>query len=767
MIRITRYSLPLLLALTIASYAQQPDPSTLTLERIFSSKEFTSQPFDDEHWLEKGAAYAMVEPSPSVKDGKDIVRYETGSGRRTILVSAGDLIPSGETKPLDIDEFEWSADGTKLLIFTNSVKVWRVNTRGDYWVLTLTGSSKKLQKLGGDAKPSTLMFAAISPDGKQAAYVRENNLYAERLEDSPQDKKITQLTHDGSRTIINGTSDWVYEEEFDLRIGWHWSPDSRSIAYWQFNTEGIREFDLINNTDSLYPVIKPVQYPKAGQPNSAVRIGVVSADGGEPRWLEPVGDPRNSYIPFMDWAGNSEEIVLQHVSRKQNRFEVMLVDARTGRARTVLTEEDEAWIDFRTNDFHWLEGGKAFTWTSEHEGWRQAYVVSRDGKSRRLVTPRGVDVISIDGVDEKGGWLYYTASPENATQRYLFRARLDGSGKAERVTPAAQAGSHIYRVSPDAAWAFHIYSRFDTPQRIELVRLPAHSVARVVLDNAEVSAKLERIRRKPPEFFRVDVGNGVQLDGWMIKPPDFDQSKRYPVLFFVYGEPMGQMVVDRWGEPTYLWHAMLAQQGYIVICVDNRGTPSPRGRAWRKVIYRKIGVIASEDQAGAVRAIAKWPFVDASRIGIWGWSGGGSMTLNMMFRYPDLYRMGMAVAPVTDLHYYDTIYEERYMGLPQENEEDYKRSSPITFAGQLKGRLLLVHGTGDDNVNYQNTEALINALVAANKAFTLMSYPNRTHSISEGEGTTRHLFELLTRYLHENLPAGPGGGDSVRMSSSR
>jgi dipeptidyl-peptidase 4 len=277
-----------------------------------------------------------------------------------------------------------------------------------------------------------------------------------------------------------------------------------------------------------------------------------------------------------------------------------------------------------------------------------------------------------------------------------------------------------------------------------------------LIDNHEIEERLAKLKSTPSEFFRVDIGGGVQLDGWMIKPPAFDPQKRYPVLFTVYGEPWGQTVLDAWGGGN-LWHRMLAQEGYIVMSVDNRGTPAPRGRAWRKIIYRKMGIVNSEDQAKAVRAIIKWPFVDSSRIGIWGWSGGGSSTLNAMFRYPDLYQVGLSVAPVPDIRYYDTIYQERYCGLPQDHPGEYKQSSPVTFASQLKGHLLVVHGTGDDNVHYQGTEELINALVAANKSFQMMSYPNRSHGIYEGRGTTRHLYGLLTGYLNENLPAGPRG----------
>ncbi|MHC4890243.1 MAG: S9 family peptidase, partial [Planctomycetota bacterium] len=427
----------------------------------------------------------------------------------------------------------------------------------------------------------------------------------------------------------------------------------------------------------------------------------------------------------------------------------------TGRVRTIRTECDEAWIDIG-NDLKWLDDGKNFTWLSERDGWRHLYLVSRSGKKITPLTPEEFDVISVQSIDEEGGWVYYIASPDNPTQRYLYRVGLDGSGKAERLTPATQKGAHKYQMSPDSKWAFHTYSSFDTPPVIELIRLPQHRKVRTLEDNSELRAKMDALDKRPTEFFRIDIDDGVQLDGWCMKPPDLKPERRYPLLFYVYGEPAGQTVMDRWGGEKYLWHLMLAQQGYLVMSVDNRGTPAPRSRAWRKCIYRQIGILASADQAAAAGAIIKrWPYVDPARIGIWGWSGGGSMSLNAIFRYPNLYHTAMAIAFISNQRFYDTIYQERYMGLPADNEQGYKNGSPITFAHQLKGNLLIIHGTGDDNCHYQSCEALINELIKHNKSFSMMSYPNRSHSIKEGKNTKRHLFELLTRYLRENLPAGP------------
>ena len=760
LVTLARTSLALLIAsgmVTPPAHAQQSDSGQVTLERLFGTQDFAPEPFGPARWMADGNAYTTLEPSRKQPGGSDIISYDAATGRREVLVSSRRLVPSGDSVPLEVEDYAWAPDGRWLLVFTNSKRVWRQNTRGDYWVLEL--SQGRLWRLGGSAAPSTLMFATFSPNGDRVAYVREHNLYVESLKD----ERITQLTRDGSQTIINGTFDWVYEEELSLRNGFRWSPDGRRIAYWQLNASGVRNFDLIDDTDSLYSFVIPVQYPKAGTTNSAARVGVVSADGGPTRWLDLGGDPRNHYIARMDWAGGSDTVVVQRLDRSQHTNLVILADAATGRAHAVLTEHDSTWVDV-VDDVRWFDHGRRFTWVSERDGWRHLYAVSRDGSSVRLLTTGQFDLTNpgsafgeplVLGTDRAEKWIYYTASPDNPTQLYLFRSRLDGHGKPSRVTPPAQPGTHLYQIAPGARWALHTYAAFGTPPVTDLVRLPSHQVVRTLLPNQRQRAAVRALRRGPMEFFRVDGGDGQQLDAWMMRPPDFDPSRRYPVLFYVYGEPAGQTVLDNWDGLTYLWHLMLTQQGYIVASVDNRGTPAPRGRAWRRAIYRQIGVLASAEQAAAARAIAHRPYVDSTRIGVWGWSGGGSMTLNLLFRSPKLYRVGMSVAPVTDQRYYDTIYQERYMGLPQENPEGYRKGSPITFADQLRGDLLLVHGSGDDNVHYQNSESLVNALVAAGKPFSLMVYPNRSHCICEGNGTTAHLYGLLTRYLRQHLSAGP------------
>lgn len=746
-----RHRLPLaVLFLATSAFAQQPpaDPAKLTLDRIFASDEFRGDRVPPVKWL-AGGAYTSTQPSKAHKGASDLVRVDA-AGKVEVLVSAEKLVPPSAKEPLPVQGYEWTTDLDLVLIYTNSAKVWRQNTRGDYW--TFRRSTGKLVKLGGDAKPSTLMFAKLSPDGTRVGYVRANDLYLEPADGGP----ATKLTADGAEEVINGTFDWVYEEEFDCRDGWRWSPDGKRIAYWQLDTRGVKTFTMIDNTTASYPILKTWAYPKTGERNSACRVGVVAAIGGATTWVDVPGDTKTDYyIPRMEWAGNANELVIRRVNRLQNAIDVLLADATTGKAKVVHTDRDGAWLDVHDDAVRWVEQGAAFTWISERDGWRHLSLVSRDGSTTRKVTRGEYDAIRVLHIDEKAGTVYFLASPENPTQHYLYRTALDGSGKPERVTPADQSGWHDYQFSPDGTVAVHTVSTFGTPPRVELVSLPEHKPIRVLAGNEKLRDAVGKLTRTPAEFFRVDIGGGVALDCWLMKPANFDPAKKYPLVVHVYGEPAGQSVTDRWGGNNYLWHLMLAQMGYAVACVDNRGTPAPRGRDWRKVVYRKVGTLASEEQAAALRELLKQKaFLDPTRVGAWGWSGGGSMTLNQLFRHPDLYRTGLAVAPVPDMRLYDTIYQERYMGLPQHNGEDYKQGSPITHAAGLKGNLLLVHGTGDDNCHYQGTELLVNKLIELNKPFTLMPYPNRSHSVNEGKNTSRHLYALLTRYLTDHLPVG-------------
>ncbi len=719
------------------------------LQQIFVDHAFKLSAAPEVNWLDDGAAYTVLEKSSIVPDAQDVIRYTTASGKRELLISAQTLIPKGEKKPLSLDGYQFSKDKQRVLIFTNTKPVWRQYTRGDYWLLDL--HTKELEKLGGNGEPSSMQFAKFSPDSSSVAFVRLNNLFAQNLSNL----KVRQLTRDGSHTVINGTSDWVYEEELSVRDGFRWSPDSKLIAYWHFDSSGVKEYPLIDYTDSVYPTIKMIPYPKAGTTNSAVTIGVVDVRSGKTKWMAVPGEARDNYIARMEWAGGSRDLAIEQLNRLQNTASLLIGDVSTGRTKCIFEDRDRAWVD--VNEINAL--GDTFVWLSERDGWRHAYLVPRDGSQPALLTPGSFDVMTLVGVSEKQGAIYFTASPENATQCYLYRASSrDRSALPARLTPATQPGYHFYRMAPGGEWAVHRFSRLDDPGRVELVRVADGSSVHTFADNSDARRKTEPLLENKSEFLKVDIGNGLTLDSWMIRPKNFDASRKYPVLVEVYGEPAGQTVVDVWQGEAGLFHRAVAQDGYVIVSFDNRGTPAPKGREWRKVIYGSVGPLATEEQTRAVKALCKErPYLDADRIAVWGWSGGGTDTLNLMFRSPDVYKVGMAVAPVPDQRLYDTIYQERYMGLPQDNPDGYKRGSAINFATGLKGRLLLVHGTGDDNVHFQGSQMLINKLVQSGKQFSFMEYPNRTHGISEGEGTTIHLYTLLASFLEDNLSPAPHG----------
>ena len=703
--------------------------------------------FGPVRWLDDGSGYTTLERSEG-SGGNDIVRYDTRTAARTILVSASELKQEKSQTSVDIQDYTWSEDKTKLMIFTNTRRVWRYNTRGDYWVFDM--KSRRFSRLGKSLDPTWLMFAKFSPDGNKAGYVYRQNIYVEDLNSG----EIKQLTNDGGGTTINGTFDWVYEEELDCRDGFRWSPDSKHIAYWQLNTDGIGTFYMINNLDSLYPKLIPLSYPKAGTINPAARIGVIPSTGGETVWMKTEGDPRDNYLVRLDFAASPDELIIQQLNRLQNENKVMLGNISTGAVKMIFTETDKAWVDVQ-DDPEWLDNGKYFVWSSERGGWKQIYKVSRDGKTVLNLTPGAYDVINLLEIDQKNGYIYFIASPDNPTEKYLFRTKMDGKGRLEKLSPAEMTGHHSYQISPDTKWAIHVFSNVSTPNTIDLVSLPAHKTIRVLQNNDDLKQKFAGLKISMKEFFKVDIGDGVELYGWMIKPLNFDPSKKYPVIFKIYGEPAGSTVQNSF-EGGDLWHQFLAQQGYLIISVDGRGTAMPRGRNWRKSIYRQIGILAAEDHAKAVRKIiSDYSFVDPERIGIWGWSGGGSMTLNCMFRYPEIYKTGIAVAFVSNQKFYDSIYQERYMGLPSGNPEGYKEGSPVSHAANLKGNLLLIHGSGDDNVHYQNCEVLVNELIRQNKIFSMIEYPMRSHGIYERENTTNHLYRTMFWYWKNNLV--PGG----------
>ena len=695
------------------------------------------------NWLD-GERYSKIERNSEGKN--EIVAYSAKDNKREVIISAEKLVIPSTGKQLSVRSFTFSKDNKQVLIYTNTRRVWRYDTRGDYWVLNIEKGT--LKQLGKGRPEASMMFAKFSPDGTRVAYVSENNIFVESVAED----NIKQITTDGSDLIVNGTFDWVYEEEFNCRDGFRWSPDGKYIAYWQSDTEGTGWFDIINNVDALYPTIQRFPYPKAGTTNSAVKVGYISADGGNTTWIEIPGDPRNNYIPRMDFIPESNELFIQQMNREQNMNRVWTIKIGESVPTNIFTDKDAAWLD--TNDnIHWLKGGKYFTWVSERDGWKHLYRISRDGKSIEPITKGNFDFINEVGIDMKRGFIYFTASPDNFTQRYLYQARLFGNGEVKRLSPASQSGQHSYNMSPSGKWAVHTFSNTETPPVIDMISLPMHKTVRTITTNERALKQYQALKLNGKEFFKVRSGE-LMLDGWMIKPVNFDPAKKYPVILDIYGEPANSTVQDVWSGGS-LWHQYLANLGYIVISIDNRGANCPRGREWRKCIYGEVGTLACLDQALGVQDLARqYSFIDSKRIGVTGWSGGGSQTLNCMFRYPDVFHTGIAVAFVSDQRLYDTIYQERYMNTPQNNPEGYRKGSPITHAKGLEGNLLLIHGTGDDNVHYQSCEMLVNELIRHGKVFSQISYPMRSHSISERQGTTFHLRKSMADYWLKNLPAG-------------
>ena len=630
-------------------------------------------------WLADSSGYTVSEPVAG-KDKRVLVRYDTASGKRTVLDSP-EKEDSGKT-------------------------------------------------------------GKVSPDGQHVLYSDQGNLYVRGLRG---DRKIP-LTKNG---VDNSVS-------YSRAV---WSPDSKWIAFVQSDVSDVKLRSVLVPGDPTYPEVKEVRFARVGGTIATLRVGVVNAQGSETRYLSIPVPKEGFYLGQVSWAGNSDELLVEKLSRFRDEREFLIANVRTGAIRCIYHESDPAWVvaSYRKNaGLEWTRDGRAFIVLSEKDGWRHAYLYSRDGEEKALLTPGESDIIERAVVDEAGGWFYYYASPDNATQKYLYRVHLDGTGKPERVTPMNQPGTHDYDFSPNAKWVFHTYSTFDTPPVTELVQLPEHRFVRVLENNNELRKKMESLISQPTEFFQLDIGGGVVMDAWMIKPGDFDPSRKYPVFVYVYGEPHSQTVLDAWGRVHADYHRLIAELGYLVVSIDNPGTPAPKGAAWRRSVFGSLGPLSTEEQAAGLQELDRTrSYVDLYRVGIWGWSGGGSNTLNAMFRKPDVYHVGIAVAPKPQPHLYNAWFQEIYMQTPEVNPEGYRQSAPINFAEGLKGDLLIIHGTGETNTHLQITEGLVDRLIELGKKFDYMAYPNRDHGLREGPGTAVHLRMLITRYLIEHLPLGP------------
>ena len=732
-----------------ATSAGESSPDVLArvearLRAIYERREFAARAVRPAAWLRDGSGFMALEEAAPGSGERELVRYQAASGQRSVLISQARLVAPGSSKPLAIEDCVVSPDGTLVLLQANG----RADESGggrrivDYWMWEGTSGTLRELVAAVDRVP---LRESFSPDGQRILYVREHNLYARDL---------------SSGQTVTLTTDGVVDAVMNAGTGASWSPDGRQVVYVQSDSRAVGLRPMLDQSDPTYPKVRYRRYARVGTTIPTLRVGVVGAEGGETRWLPIAATPAGFYLGSASWAESSDEVLVEKLSRSRDARELLLVNVRAGSVARMYQETDPAWVDasYQANvGLEWIRDGRAFVLLSEKDGWRHAYVVSRDGAQEALLTPGASDVIARGKASEKGGFFYYFASPQNATQRYLFRVRLDGAGKPERVTPLDQPGTHGYDFSPDGRWAVHSYSTYDTPPVVELVELPAHRVVRVLEDNQALRATAAAWITRPIEFVKLAIGGGVEMDAWLMKPPDFDPSKKYPVFVFIYGEPHLQTVTDDWsGGGQNLFSRAIADAGYLVVSIDNRGTPAPKGAAWRRAVYGSLGPLSTEEQAAGLRELGRTrPFVDLSRVGIWGWSGGGSNTLNALFRRPDDYHVGIAVAPKPQPDLYNAWFQEIFMRTREENPEGYRRAAAIHFAEGLKGRLLIVHGTGETNTHIQITEGLVDRLIELGKRFDYMTYPNRDHGLSEGPGTSIHLRLLIARYLVEHLPPGP------------
>ncbi|KPK62478.1 MAG: hypothetical protein AMS21_07520 [Gemmatimonas sp. SG8_38_2] len=714
--------------LAVPSYAQVPE---LTVESIYRSQDFDAEQVEV-LWMEDGRYYTVVEEDDQGRT--DLYRIEIASGARQLLIRGTELMPPGADRPVRISEYAFSADNSKLLIATERETIWRRSSKAIYYVWNFATST--LTPVS--TEPGYQQYAKFSPDGSRVAFVRDNDVYVTELTGGAE----TRLTSDGGENIINGTTDWVYEEELSLVDGFRWSPDGQRIAFWRFDQSPVETFYLIDEM-TLYPELKPVRYPKAGTDNSQVRLGVVEIASGRTTWIDASTVSQDGYIARMDFATSPDEIWFQRLNRHQNTMDLVIADVRSGESRTVMTDRDNAWLSINVPT--WIKDGREFVYLSERDGFAQLYLYARDGREIRKLTTENWDVLGMYGVDEEAEVVYFTGAADGPLVRPLYSIGLDG----ERFTRiSGTRGTH--RVSFDPTFTYYVdtYSEAGVPP-VQTLRTANGDAVRTLADNAQLKRRLDALGLNLPEFTKVPFDDGLELNAWVIKPPAFDPSERYPLLMYVYGGPGSQTVTDSWGGERYLWHQLLAREGYLVASVDNRGTGA-RGVNFKKITYMHLGKYESHDQIVSARYFASLPYVDGSRIGIWGWSYGGYMAALSVFKGGDVFRAAISVAPVTHWRLYDTIYTERYMRTPEENPEGYEQGAPQTHAAELESRLLIVHGTGDDNVHPQNSYQLIELLENANKQFEFRIYPNKAHGI-RGPETRTNLFTLLTDFVLENL----------------
>lgn len=724
-----RYSFVLLFALMFfvseSSIAQQK--KTVSLEDVFKSNTFSQKSVYGINWMKDGQYYSSLQRGLT---GPKVVKINVATGEEEAVLIDGAALG------INFSSYSFNPDESKALIASEVESIYRRSSKGIFHVVDLnSGSAQKLMDGG------KIMYATLSPDNDKVAFVKDNNLFVVELASNV----VTQITQDGKwNHIINGAADWVYEEEFSMSKAFEWSPDGKKIAFIRFDETEVPEFNM-QTWGKLYPEDYRFKYPKAGEKNAEVSIHIYHLDSKETIHVN-AGEEKDIYLPRIYWTNDSNALAFIRLNRLQNQLDLFYADAKDGSSRLILQEKAETYVDLNYNDdLRFLEGNKGFIRTSEQDGFKHIYHHDNQGKLIRQITSGNWEVSRLVGIDEKNKKVYYISTEASPLERNLYVINMDGKGK-KVLTP--EKGSTSVNMSKDFKYYIANHSNAQTPLKVTLNEASGKLV-KVLEDNSELKSRLEDFQLSAKEFFRFNTIDGTSLNGYMIKPADFDESKKYPVLMYVYGGPGSQNVTNSWGGTRDFWHHHLAAEGYIVVCVDNRGTGA-RGRDFKHMTYANLGKLETEDQIAGAQFLAGMPFVDASRIGIWGWSYGGYMSSLALLMGNDVFKTAIAVAPVTTWRYYDTIYTERYLQTPQLNAAGYDDYSPITHVNKLKGNYLLIHGTGDDNVHYQNAVDMVDALIKADKHFDVMFYPNRNHGISGGN-TSWHLYSLITDWIKKKL----------------
>lgn len=726
----------MLLLMPLTGIYGQVDLS-FTLEEIFLDQSFTLGAAGQPDWMPDGKSYVNLNRSKEIL----YVKKVTDGDSVTIadLRDIGELTGTGAR----INRYFISDDGSMVLYETTARTGNKPAVRYFYKKI---GSGKYSEMITGlDGKRVT--NPGFSPDNRYVSYIYQSDIYIYDTKKGESER----LTTDGSQHIINGNAAHRFASVLN-RPGYQWSPDSRRIAFIRFDTKGVGVFKMINNTDSLYPKIVEFEHVKPGEPLPEVKLLVKNVIDKSETVLWEGDAERFSYVTWYRWL-TKNELLVNMLNRNQNNLNIVKMNIATGEDKVIWHDRDEAFL--MPFDIYFTAGNKSFLTLSEKESWRHLYLVDTRTGEEKPVTMGDFDVESIEGIDIDNQYVYFIASPETAIYRYLYRVSLRDGTDPVRVSPADK-GVHTYHIAPGGRYAFHSYSTMDTPPVATLEDLLNQKVLTVLQDNRQLKNQLSQKQISKTEFIKVDLGNNIKLDAWMIKPPDFDPSKRYPLITHVYSMPGNAVVRDRWLHNNYLWYQLLAQRGFVVMNIDSRGTPSLYGREWRKSIYLRHGILPSDEQAQAVKKIiSEYPFIDGERVGIYGWSGGGLVSLLQILRYPDVYKAAIPGAYITNHRYYHAGFTERFLGLPQDNPEAYELTAALNYAGGLKGDLLLIHGTGDDNVHYQNTELLIKRLVEEKKRFYVIPYPNITHDVKKDAATYFHLFKTYLEFFTDRLMNSP------------